>query len=86
MTDLAFDTLKYAKRLEAAGFTVKQAEALAEEQARLFSEQLATKLDLEQLHADVQKDLHLMEQRITIRLGGMIVVGVGILVALNVFS
>ncbi len=53
MNILTFDTLKFAKRLEEAGFTERQAETLAEEQAafaedqaKAVSENLATKADL----------------------------------------
>lgn len=46
MTGLAFDTLAYARRMEQAGFTRVQAEALAEEQAKLIDDRLATKADL----------------------------------------
>ncbi len=51
MTGLAFDTLAYARRMEQAGFTRVQAEALAEEQAKLIDERLATKADLAALEA-----------------------------------
>ncbi len=50
MSSVTFDTLKYAKRLEAGGFPLEQAEALAEAQKSALSEaldtQLATKGDL----------------------------------------
>ena len=49
----------------------EQAEALADEQARLIDERLATKDDLERL-----------EQRLVIRLGGMLVVAVVAVAAL----
>ena len=48
-----------------------QAEALADEQAKLIDERLATKADLERL-----------EQRLIIRLGGMLVVAVVAVAAL----
>ncbi len=60
MNILTFDTLKFAKRLEEAGFTERQAETLAEEQAafaeeqaKAASENLATKADLEVLRAEL---------------------------------
>jgi len=53
MSSATFDTLKYAKRLEAGGFDTKQAEALAEAQKSAMSEaldtQLATKGDIVRL-------------------------------------
>lgn len=53
MSVTTFDTLKYAKRLEAGGFAIEQAEALAEAQKAAMSEaldtQLATKGDMTRL-------------------------------------
>jgi hypothetical protein len=66
---MPFDTLKLARRLEAAGFPAQQAGDMAEAIAEAVS-QLATKADLRDL-----------EQRITIKLGGMIVVAVGVILA-----
>lgn len=71
MSSIAFDTLAYAKRLRAAGFNEQQAEALAEAQAELVDERLATKQDLREL-----------EYRLTIRLGAMLVVAVSIVATL----
>ena len=53
MNAVLFDTLAFARRMEAAGFTREQAEALAEEQAKLLDERLATKADIERVHADI---------------------------------
>jgi ABC-type protease/lipase transport system fused ATPase/permease subunit len=76
MTALTFDTLKFARRLQAAGMDQR----LAEEQAEALAEALevnlqalATKADM----ADLRKDMQLMEQRLTIKLGAMLVVAVG---------
>ena len=71
MTAVAFDTLKFSKKLVAAGFTEKQAETLAEEQAALMDDRLATKRDI----VDVKRDL-------TIRMGGMMVTAVIVIAAL----
>lgn len=71
MSSIAFDTLAYAKKLQAAGFSQQQAEALAEAQAQLVDERLATKQDLREL-----------EYRLVIRLGSMIVVAVDAVAAL----
>ena len=57
MAGLAFDTLAYARRMEAVGFSRDQAEAMAEEQAKLLDERLATKMDLEALRLAVGKDI-----------------------------
>jgi 2-phosphoglycerate kinase len=66
---MPFDTLKLARRLEAAGFPPQQAGDIAEAIAEAVS-QLATKADLREL-----------EQRMTIKFGGMMVVAVGIILA-----
>ena len=57
MAGLAFDTLAYARRMEAVGFSRDQAEAMADEQAKLLDERLATKTDLEALKLAVGKDI-----------------------------
>lgn len=53
MNALAFDTLAYARRLEGAGFSRQQAETLAEEQAKLIDERLATKADIALVNANI---------------------------------
>lgn len=71
MSAIAFDTLAYAKKLKSAGFNEQQAEALAEAQAELIDERLATKQDLKEL-----------EYRLVIRLGAMLVVAISIVATL----
>ena len=71
MSTLTFDTHSFVKRLTAAGMPEPQAEVLAEEQTNLIENNLATKRDLKE-----------MEQRIVIRLGGLIIIAVGAVVAL----
>ena len=75
MKALAFDTLQYSKRLVEAGFTDRQAEALAAEQAALINDQLATKRDLKEMEMRLRHDL-------TIRMGGMMVTAVIVVAAL----
>jgi predicted phage-related endonuclease len=111
MSAVAFDTLKYAKRLKEAGFTEQQAEALASAQVDLIEARLATKADIfgltrdikeveakltrdikeveakltrdiEALRADVQRDLKDLEYRLTIRLGGMMALAIGVVATL----
>lgn len=73
-----FDTLAYAKKLREAGFTEGQAEAQAEALRAVVDENLATKADI----AELKRDLKELESRITIRLGGLIVAGIGVLAVL----
>ena len=72
------DTLEIVKRLKEAGFSEPQAEAVT----TIFRDvreadfaQLATRIDLREL-----------EQRITIRVGGMLVVATGVLLAAKFFG
>ncbi len=46
MSAIAFDTLKFAEKLESGGFTHAQAKAAAEAFAEATSQELATKSDL----------------------------------------
>lgn len=71
---MPFDTLKLARRLEAAGFPAQQAGDMSEGIAEAVAN-LATKADLVSL-----------EQRLTIRLGGMIMLATGVLVAIKYFG
>ena len=87
MVAIAFDTLKYAKRLKDAGVPEKQAEAEAEA-LEVNLKELATKDDLtreaallrrdmNELEVSLKRDMREMEQRMTIKLGGLMVVAVG---------
>ena len=82
MSAITFDTLKFAERLEKAGLTREQASAFAEAQKDVFSEaletQLATKADIARLENRIEQ----MELRLTIKLGGLIAAGIGIIAAL----
>jgi len=72
MGAIPFDTLKLARKLrEKAHFTAEQAEGVADALADAFQDRVATK-----------DDLALLEQRLTIKIGGMLVVAVGVLTAL----
>jgi hypothetical protein len=70
-----FDTLSYAKKLKAAGFTDEQAEIQAEALSEIIEERLATKQDLKELELRLKHDL-------TLRLGGMLVAGIAIVATL----
>jgi len=77
MSTLTFDTLKFANRLKAAGVPDKQAEAEAE----VLGEALEVNLKNLVTEDMLRRELLLLEQRITIKLGGIIAVAVGILIA-----
>ena len=71
MSTSVFDTHASVKELTQAGMPEAQAEVLTRSQATLIDEKLATKQDLKEL-----------ELRLTIRLGSMMVVAIGVVAAL----
>lgn len=75
MTAIVFDTHAFVKRLTAVGMPEPQAEVLAESQAKLIDERLATKQDLQEFELRLKHDL-------TLRLGGMMVAGFSIVAAI----
>lgn len=86
MTTIVFDTHAFVKELAEAGMPEKQAEVLARSQATLINETLATKQDLKELEARLRRDMQKLELRLkhdlTIRLGSMMVVAIGVVAAL----
>ena len=66
-----FDTHAYVKELQAVGFTEKQAEVQANTLKALIESELATKRDLKEL-----------ELRLIVRLGGIMVIGIGVVATL----
>jgi hypothetical protein len=70
----AFDTLGYSKRLRDAGVPMPQAEAHAEATREFVMADLVTKQDL-------QAAIDTRTLRLTVRLGGIVAAGVGVLVA-----
>lgn len=69
MASTVFDTLQYAKQLQEAGFTQKQAEIQAEALREIIDNNLATKKDLDALEER-------LTYRLTLRLGSLIVLGI----------
>jgi hypothetical protein len=86
MSAVPFDTLKLADRLQAGGFTAEQARTFASALADAASSaELVTKRDLDTglsgLKREFEAALLNLEQRMTIRLGSMLVIAVGVLMA-----
>src|SRR3954451_7404724 len=93
MVAWAFDTLGYAKRLRDAGVPNPQAEAHAEAAREFIMTELVTKQDLQAVRQDLQAtELRLQAAidalgaridtqtlRLTVRLGGIVAAGIGIL-------
>ena len=71
---MSFDTLSYARRLKASGFTDQQAETLADATKELVTDQMVTKSFLE-------SELDKLSMRLTIRMGTIAVLCVGALAA-----
>lgn len=76
-----FDTLEYTKGAEKVGIKREHAEYQAQQLAHLLNEQLATKKDI----GIVRREMEIMTQqivdRITIKLGSMMVICTGIIIA-----
>ena len=95
MEMIAFDTHDFVKRLTEAGMPEAQAEIPAGEQSRLIRERLATKRDIRELEVvvreldaarerdknELKRDLRELQQQLTIKCGGMFLVGFGALAA-----
>ena len=66
----------------------KQAEILAEEQVNLIENNLATKRDLKDLEVALRRDIECLREQLThdltIRLGTMMVIGIGVVSSLVV--
>ena len=78
MNAVPFDTLKFAQRLEAVGLSPTAAAGIAEAFAEaLTGAGLATKLDISTL----QHQIELLRRDLTMRLGSMMIVAIGVLLA-----
>ena len=71
------DTLRASRRLQEAGFEEAQADALVSVLADDLSETVATKSDIELLRADMRE----LKQYVIIRLGGLVAVATGLIIA-----
>ncbi|MFH1952936.1 MAG: DUF1640 domain-containing protein [Pseudomonadota bacterium] len=82
MAALTFDTLAYAKKLKAAGFTEEQAEVQAQAFAEIIEERLATKQDLKELELAMRRDLAAVKSEIIKWVAGMLVAQAAIVATL----
>ena len=76
-----FNTLKYAKMLEEVGFSREQAETSIKILLEVMEEKLATKQDI----LDIRSDIHLLESKLTIKLGTMLGAAIAIVTAIQKF-
>ena len=87
---MTFDTLAYAQRLKAAGFTDAQAEALAEANREMIADEMVTKSFLQselsgainQLRLEFRTAMKELEMRLTLRMGAIAVAVVAALTAI----
>jgi hypothetical protein len=91
-----FDSLSYANRLKAAGMDAGLAEVQASAMTEVIqgqSQNLSTKQEVQQLGQDLhkdmqslrlelQKDMQLLEQRMVIKLGSLMVLAIGVVATL----
>ena len=100
MATVAFDTLKFSKRLQEAGVPAVQADAEASALAEALAgaaQQLADKSDIALLRSDIERfkdeirrdikemhrDIKELEMRLTIKLGGLLALAVGLVATLT---
>jgi hypothetical protein len=89
MNAVPFDTLKFARKLEASGMAAGTAAGTAEALAEAMTGgELATKADIagthtaiDNLRAELKSDIELLRRDLVIKLGSMSVIGVGVLLA-----
>lgn len=88
MSTITFDTLKFSERLKAAGVpaaqAVAEAEALRDVLGEALDTTLATKADIARLETRLDglgKDMLSLENRLTIKLGALMAMAVGVIIA-----
>ncbi len=85
MATITFDTLRFANKLKSAGVLPEHAEAEAEALAEIFElnlKEVATKEDIKHLEERIDSQFIQLEQRMTIKLGALMVIAVGAVAAL----
>jgi hypothetical protein len=81
MTTITFDTQEAVIKLKAVGVSQEQADAFV----RVIVEaqhELATKRDIDELRRDLDAKFIQLEQRLIIKLGGLIALSIGLVAAL----
>lgn len=77
------DTLMYVKKLEAAGSPRNHAELQVEIMADFVDKNYATKQDFKDLELKMAHQFARLEDRLTIKMGAMLVAAVGLIVTLQ---
>lgn len=81
MSTATFDKLLFLETLKAAGVPEEQARAHAHALDEALRDSVATKADITALRTEMQTGFQLLEHRMTIKLGGMLLALAGILLA-----
>lgn len=81
MTTITFDTQEAVIRLKAVGVSQEQADAFVRVIVDAQRE-LATKRDIDDLRKDIDARFVQLEQRLIIKLGGLIAIAIGVVAAL----
>jgi len=85
MNALHFDSLTYANRLKSAGMESGLAEVQASAMTEVIQghfQTLSTKQEVQQLGNDLRKEMRLLEQRMVIKLGSLMVLAIGVVATL----
>ncbi len=83
MATITFDTLKFVRKLEGAGFDAKQAEAVAEAFRDASGEaELATKQDLKELELRLEAKIGEIKFEMVKWIAGMLLAQAGLVAAL----
>ena len=75
------DTLRASRRLQEAGFEEAQADALVGVLADDLADSVATKSDIALLEERLNARINALEQRMIIRLGGLVALATGLIIA-----
>jgi uncharacterized membrane protein YheB (UPF0754 family) len=86
----AFNTLEYSNKIKEGGIEPKAAEAIsmatAEVLENLIINRLATKDDIKALELATRNDIKQLEMRLIIKLGSIMITGIGLLACLIKFG
>lgn len=81
MSALAYDTMKAVEHFQQRGFSEEQAKAIAEHNAEIFSEKMATKEDLRNAADGLRKDIEGVKKDMTINMGAIMAGGIVLIIA-----
>jgi len=82
MNTITFDTLKFVQSLEEAGVDRQQAAAIAHAVRDSHeTAELATKSDLREFKAEMKMEMRELEMRLMLKLGSLMVVLMGLMLA-----